>query len=299
VDTSAGALGRILLRTCHLLIDFDGPVCSLFAGTPTAAIATRLRTTITREGVALPPAIKHTGNWFEIVAFAAITRPALASQVESELAALESAAAHTAAPTPGLADVLSACHDSGRQVAIVSNNSACAVRAYLDLHELTGQIGAVAARTGHDPAILKPSSYLIRQAASELGTVPSACALVGDSPSDIAAARSAQAPSIGYTATPEGTQQLLVAGADAIITTMAELAKGLREEHKPESPTHRHQPDARPAMTGCDSPDLLAALAELGRAMPPEPGAPGTANEPKTEPTGWGTVAAEQRAFPI
>jgi len=53
-----------------LLIDFDGPVCSLFAGTPAASIAARLRTVITREGVALPPAIRNTGNWFEIFAFA-------------------------------------------------------------------------------------------------------------------------------------------------------------------------------------------------------------------------------------
>jgi phosphoglycolate phosphatase len=236
--TSAGApvdaLDRVLLRTRHLLIDFDGPVCSLFAGTPTAPIAARLRTIITREGVALPPAIRNTGNWFEIFAFAAITGPALASHVESELAALESAAAHTAAPTPDLADVLSACHDSGRHVAIVSNNSARAVLIYLDIHQLTGQIGAVAARTGHDPAILKPSPHLIKQAASELGTVPSACALIGDSPSDIAAARSAQASSIGYAATSGGPRLLLAAGADAIITTMAELAARIRGEH-PES----------------------------------------------------------------
>lgn len=237
--TSAGApvdaLDRVLLRTGHLLIDFDGPVCSLFAGTPTASIATRLRTIITGGGVALPPAIRNTGNWFEIFAFAAITGPALASQVESELAALESAAAHTAAPTSDLADVLSACHDSGREVAIVSNNSACAIRTYLDIHELTGQIGAVAARTGHDPAILKPSSYLIKQAASELGTVPPACAVIGDSPSDIAAARSAQASSIGYPATPEAIQQLVAAGADAIITTMAGLAERIRGKHEPQS----------------------------------------------------------------
>jgi phosphoglycolate phosphatase len=236
--TAAGApvdaLDRVLLRTCHLLIDFDGPVCSLFAGTPTAPIAARLRTILTGAGVAVPPAIRDTGNWFEIFAFAAVTGPALARHVESELAALEAAAAHTAAPTPDLADVLSACHESGRQVAIVSNNSARAVRIYLDIHQLTGQIGAVAARTGHDPALLKPSSYLIQQAASELGTVPSACALIGDSPSDIAAARSARASSIGYAATSGGTRQLLAAGADAIITTMADLAARIRGEY-PES----------------------------------------------------------------
>lgn len=94
---------------------------------------------------------------------------------------------------------------------------------------------ALSPRVGYDPAILKPSSYLIRQAASELGSVPSACAMMGDSPSDIAAARCARAPSIGYPATPEGAQQLLAAGADAIITTMAGLARSIREKHEPGS----------------------------------------------------------------
>ena len=232
--TPVDALDRVLARTCHLLVDFDGPVCSLFAGTPTAPIAARLRAILTREGVGLPPAISNTGNRFEIFAFAADTSPALARHVESELTEPEAAAAQTAAPTPGCADVLSACHDSRRQVAIVSNNSASAVRIYLDTHQLTGQIAAVAARIGHDPALLKPSPYLIRHAASELGTVPSACALLGDSPSDITAVRSARASSIGYAATLGCTQRLLAAGADAIITTMADLAARIRGE-QPES----------------------------------------------------------------
>jgi hypothetical protein len=54
-DAPVDTLDRVLLRTCHLLIDFDGPVCSLFAGTPTAPIAARLRTILTGAGVALPP----------------------------------------------------------------------------------------------------------------------------------------------------------------------------------------------------------------------------------------------------
>jgi hypothetical protein len=111
-----------------------------------------------------PPAIRNTGNWFEIFAFAAVTGPALARHVESELAALEAAAAHTAAPTPDLADVLSACYESGRQVAVA--------------------------------------------------------------------------------ATSAGTRQLLAAGADAIITTMADLAARIRGEHPESLPACRHQPDA-------------------------------------------------------
>jgi hypothetical protein len=55
--TPVDALDRVLARTCHLLVEFDGPVRSLFAGTPTAPIAARLRAILTREGVGLPPAI--------------------------------------------------------------------------------------------------------------------------------------------------------------------------------------------------------------------------------------------------
>ena len=35
-------LDTIVSRTCHLLLDFDGPICSIFAGLPAAAIADRL-----------------------------------------------------------------------------------------------------------------------------------------------------------------------------------------------------------------------------------------------------------------
>jgi beta-phosphoglucomutase-like phosphatase (HAD superfamily) len=107
------------------------------------------------------------------------------------------------------------------------------------LIDFDGPVCSLFARTGHDPALLKPSSCLIKQAASELGTVPSACALVGDSPSDITAARSARASSIGYAATAGGTRQLLAAGADAIITTMADLAARIRGEHPERLPLAR------------------------------------------------------------
>jgi phosphoglycolate phosphatase len=94
------ALDDILNQARHVLIDFDGPICSLFAGTPTAPIADRLREVITVEGVLLPQAIKDTGNWFEILIFAASVSADLAGRIESELTGLECAAVATAAPTP-------------------------------------------------------------------------------------------------------------------------------------------------------------------------------------------------------
>ena len=197
-------LDDILIQARHLLIDFDGPICSLFAGTPTAPIADRLREVIRQQGVHLPQAIEDTGSWFEIFSFAASVSTDLAARVESELTEVECAAVATAAPTPYVNDVISACRDSARSVAVISNNSEKAVRAYLAAHDLDSQIDLIAARTSCDPAMLKPSPHLIEQAASKLHTSASACALVGDSLTDIESARRAGAFSIGYARTFNG-----------------------------------------------------------------------------------------------
>ena len=76
----------------------------------------------------------------------------------------ELAAVATAAPTPYVHDVVTACQNSGRSVSVVSNNSARAVHAYLTRHGLDDRITLVIARTSHDPALLKPSPHLITQA---------------------------------------------------------------------------------------------------------------------------------------
>ena len=233
---SFAALDEILRQARHLLIDFDGPICSLFAGTPTAPIADRLRKVITIQDIQLPPAVANTTDWFEILTFAASIGPALAASVEAELAKIESAAVTTAVPTSYAHDAITACRESGRSVAVVSNNSAIAIRAYLEAHDLAHQVVAVAARTGADPSILKPSPYLIKEAAAALGASPSACAVVGDSLTDIQAAHSARAFSIGYASKPGMHERMTQAGTGAVIDSMADLTLRLRARAtKPEA----------------------------------------------------------------
>ena len=110
----------------------------------------------------------------------------------------------------------------------ISNNSSSAVRAYLDAHDLASQISAIAARTEPDPTILKPSPYLIKEAASTLGASRSTCTVVGDSQTDIQAARAAGALSIGYAKTPADADHLAAAGAGTLIRSLADLALRLR-----------------------------------------------------------------------
>jgi len=66
----------------------------------------------------------------------------------------------TARPAAYVHDVVTSCRESGRLVAVVSNNSDRAVRAYLTRNGLADRVDLVAARTSLDPGLLKPSPHL-------------------------------------------------------------------------------------------------------------------------------------------
>ncbi len=224
---AASDLDTILARTRHLLLDFDGPICSIFAGLPAATVADRLRKLFGNHAQ-MPDDIASTPDPLEVFAYAATISEDLAARVETEMTDLELAAVATAAPTPYVHEVVTACQNSGRSVAVVSNNSARAVHSYLARHGLDDRISLVVARTHHDPALLKPSPHLITQAVGALDAEPDECTLVGDSVTDIQGARLASVQSIGYANEPGKREHFTTAGADAIINSLADLALRLR-----------------------------------------------------------------------
>jgi phosphoglycolate phosphatase len=224
---SGSDLDTIVSQTRHLLLDFDGPICYIFAGLPAATVADRLRK-LFGDHAQLPGDIAKTTDPFEVFAYAATISEDLAARVETEMTDQELAAVATAAPTPYFHEVMTACQNSGRSVAVVSNNSAVAVRSYLARHGLDDRIGLVVARTNHDPALLKPSPHLITQAVDTLDAEPGECTLVGDSVTDVEGARLASVQSIGYANKPGKRERLTAAGAGAIINSLADLALKLR-----------------------------------------------------------------------
>lgn len=94
---------------------------------------------------------------FDILFHAAELGRAEARYVEAALRAREVEAVRSADPTPHAADLLHGWKATGRPLAIVSNNSADAVRTYLEIHELRLAVTRVSARTSADVALLKPS----------------------------------------------------------------------------------------------------------------------------------------------
>lgn len=227
----AGPLGDILTRARYILLDFDGPVCDIFAGLPATTVADRLRKLISGQGIAMPAEIASSPDPIEIFTYSATVSPELAVQVEAEMADQELAAVATSRPTPYVHDVVTNCRESGRPIAVVSNNAERAVRAYLELHGLDDRVNLISARTSSDPALLKPDPHLIQQAIIGLHGEPGACALIGDSTTDMQAAALAGTDSIGYANKPGKHSALAAAGATAVVSSLADLVLGLRAKH--------------------------------------------------------------------
>jgi phosphoglycolate phosphatase len=226
-------VGEIITATRHLFLDFDGPICSIFAGLKPATIADRLREVIISHGITPPADIEATSDPFDVFIYAASVSPDLGAEVEVAMTDLEVAAVPSAEPTPGVHAVVTSCRDSGRTLTVVSNNSDRAVRAYLTRHALDGQISTVVARTSPDPDLLKPCPHFLQQAITASKADPETCTLVGDQLTDIDAARQAGTHSIGYANKPGKAEALANADAGAIITSLAPLALALRAHPLP------------------------------------------------------------------
>jgi HAD superfamily hydrolase (TIGR01549 family) len=223
--TDAAALGAIIARTRWLLLDFDGPICSIYAGLPAPTVAEKLRQLFPEE---LPEEIANTPDPIEVFTYAATVSDEMALRVEAEMTDLEVAAVATAEPTPYVHEVIASARETGRIIGVVSNNSPRAVAAYLDRHDLIDGIRLIVARTSHDPALLKPSPHLIDEAVRGLDADPIATTLVGDSFTDIEAAHSAGVSSIGYANRSGKRDRMAQLQAGVVIASMADLALAIR-----------------------------------------------------------------------
>ncbi|MPY97741.1 MAG: HAD-IIIA family hydrolase [Actinophytocola sp.] len=188
------AAAELLASKPNVLLDFDGPVCSVFGGVGADTVARQLR-----ERLGLSE--RHSAEVrdpFEILRYAAAEGHREAVDAERELTKLEVHAIASATPTPYSAELLQRLTDRGQRIVIVSNNSASAVRAYLNQHGLTALVNDVSARTDADPTLLKPSSHLLHQAIEQLGTTSERCVMIGDSITDIDAAWASGVAIIAY-----------------------------------------------------------------------------------------------------
>jgi len=217
----------VMSKSRYLLLDFDGPLCDIFAGLPAPQVASALKNILRSEGIELPGAIAVADDPLEVFRFSASAGARLNHAVLNALTDLEVEAVPAARPTPGAAEVLRWASESGRPVAVISNNSVAAVTRYLQDHGLMPVVDQISARAAGDPGLMKPSPYLIRQALALLDAEAAQSVVVGDSLTDIEAAKAAGTLSVGFANRPGKLKRLIDAGADGVITAMLDLIPGL------------------------------------------------------------------------
>ncbi|MDG4835234.1 HAD family phosphatase [Micromonospora sp. WMMD967] len=223
-------LGRLLGEVGAVLLDFDGPVCSIFAGYPAPQIAAELVEVLRRRGVAVPPDLEGEQDPLEVLRrTGAAGDHGTTRAVEDALCAAELRAVETAEPTPYGREVIVTAWQAGLPLGVVSNNSASAVTAYLVAHRLAAYVSPVVGRAYADPAQMKPDPAPILQAVHALSMSPSRCVLVGDSLSDIEGAHAAGVRVIGYANRAWKVDAFRAAGAEVVVTSMSMLPKGLAD----------------------------------------------------------------------
>jgi len=219
-------LAAVIGRARFLLLDFDGPVCKVFANHPATQVAATLRRLLVDQGVTVPPDLLDEPDPLAVLRWSAtLDRPTIMRQVDDALRAAELDAVAVAEPTPYAREVIVTAHHAQRGIAIVSNNRADAVSRYLIAQQLDAYINPVIGRPHADPAGMKPNPALVLAAICELHTHPEECVLIGDSPTDVEAARAAGVPTIGYANKPHKYYSL--ADADTIVGSMAEIVDSL------------------------------------------------------------------------
>jgi HAD superfamily hydrolase (TIGR01549 family) len=189
----------ILSESNTLLLDFDGPVCSVFSEIPAHHVAQQLRNTLTDCGhTEIPIEIQGTNDPFDVFKHAAKLGYVEAQRVEAVMRKQEVEAVRHAIPTPHAHEFINKWTSTGKKLAIVSNNSKEAVEVYLDRHSLGLQVHFISARTTADPNLLKPSPHLLIEALRETSTTINESVFLGDSTIDVQAGRLIKVRTIAY-----------------------------------------------------------------------------------------------------
>ncbi|MFJ9607031.1 HAD family hydrolase [Kitasatospora sp. NPDC101176] len=220
-------LADVLRPVKHVLLDFDGPVCSVFAGLPAPEVARRLLEGLLVAGEQAPVGAEEESDPLALLRLVADARTDLTASTDAALAVLETEAVRVAQPTPGGESVLRACARSGRLVSVVSNNAGAAIGAYLAEHGLSDYVAGVFGRVPGDPSSMKPSPRLLLEAMEAAGTRSEHCIFIGDAARDVEAGKAAGVPTIGYANKPGKSAKLAAAGAVVIVDSMERVADAL------------------------------------------------------------------------
>ncbi|MFS8199233.1 HAD family hydrolase [Streptomyces sp. CWNU-52B] len=216
VAGEAEKFDELIGRAKCVLFDFDGPICRLFAGHSAKGIATGLEEWLAARGLAGVLTEGERGSrdphWVLSKVAGRHRGSDLVVELEEWLTQQELRAVARAMPTAYADPLIRTWGAVGTRLAVVTNNSDRAVRAYLESRHLVGYFAPNIYGRTRDLRLLKPHPHTLNRALRALGAAPDTTLMIGDTPSDHAAARSAGVHFLGYARNEAKARTLLDAG---------------------------------------------------------------------------------------
>lgn len=220
---NSGAAQSLLHSRRLVLLDFDGPLTRLLPGEEFRRVTAGALDVALSLGVALDDELAHEGDHVQLLRLLDARDPQAARAAEAWCTAQEVAAAAEARPVRAAEAFVAECRRRGAAVAVVTNN---APRSITEVLAHGGPLLAALPVYGREPGALerlKPAPHQLLTAAQDAGVAPAEAVMIGDSASDVQAARAATMPCIGLSDDPQRRRALLAAGARAAATDLGAL----------------------------------------------------------------------------
>lgn len=204
-----------------VIFDFDGPLCDVFAGYPAWRVARELENVL--------GSTVDTDDPLQVLRESSTHPLGKVLEIEHELVAAELRAVSCSTATPGGLEAVKACVASGRVPAVVSNNSADAVRAFLGEAGLLGDVKVIVGREPGRPDLMKPNPWPMQRAFTALDIAAQDAVFVGDTSTDLEVAAVVGVPCLAYANKPGKREAFQQAGAAAVFSDMSLLASALAQ----------------------------------------------------------------------
>lgn len=206
-----------------VLLDFDGPVCSVFAGYPAERAVSATLRALEAAGFEVRPEWLNREDPHRLLVDVMAQTPEAAGVVEDALTLAEVHAVDSATITVGVTDLIDQVTGAGCRWAVVSNNSHASIARFCDREDFARTPSLIVGRPQGEPHLMKPNPFTLACALERLRIQAKDAVFIGDSVSDIQAGKAGGMPTIGFANKPAKPKLLTAALADAVITSMYDL----------------------------------------------------------------------------
>ncbi|MFG2679491.1 HAD family hydrolase [Streptomyces sp. NPDC048392] len=237
VTERAEGLRELVAGARVVLWDFDGPICRLFAGYSADRVAGELVDWLEGQGLKELLTREEQVHPDPHVLLGAVNRGRhrsdLVADFEDRLTREELRAVPTAWPTAYADPLIRTWAALGVGLAITTNNSPRVVSAYLTTRGLLDCFAPHIYGRTQDLHLLKPDPYCLHRALGAMGVAPGRALMVGDTTSDLTAARRAGVLFLGYARSERKAKALKQAGAETVVDSLEPVLRLLWEAAGP------------------------------------------------------------------